>query len=212
MIVPIRDRLRLNTPVIKLTRTDSVVKLHSQQGHEEYEEVIFACHSDQALRILGNEANRLERELLAAFPYSRNAVTLHTDTSVLPKNQRAWASWNSRVERVSAAQAKVTYNMNMLQSLQASDTFCVSLNQNDAISAKSVIKYLEYEHPLYDTRRADAQKRQGELIRQERTSYCGAYWGNGFHEAGVASAMRVCQAYHALPGWAQVTIKPTAGL
>ncbi|MFO0813113.1 MAG: FAD-dependent oxidoreductase [Gemmatales bacterium] len=210
MIVSFRDRIRLQSPVTRLTRTDGIVQLHSQHGQEEYDEVILACHSNQALNILGDDASQLERELLSAFPYSRNAVTLHTDTAVLPRNRRAWASWNSRVERVPATQAKVTYNMNMLQSLQASETFCVSLNQNDAISAKNVIKYLEYEHPLYDTRRAEAQKRHGEVIRQARTSFCGAYWGNGFHEAGVASAMRVCQAYHALPSWAQVTNKPTA--
>ncbi len=161
--------------------------------------MIFACHSDQALRILGDSASSMEREMLGAFPYSKNKVTLHTDTRVLPRNKRAWASWNSQVERQPSPQAKVTYNMNMLQSLKADQTFCVSLNQNNEIESNKVIERFDYEHPLFNTRRASVQMNHTELIRQKRTSYCGAYWGNGFHEAGVVSGLAVCKGFGIIP-------------
>ncbi len=206
LIVSFQENIRTSTPVGKVERFADGVMVHSASGNEKYEEVIFACHSDQALQILGSEATPVEHELLGAFPYSKNAVTLHTDTRVLPRNQRAWASWNARIERTPAEQAKVTYNMNMLQSLQSHETFCVSLNQDASLDASKVIRKLAYDHPLYDTRRARAQSRHREVIRQQRSSFCGAYWGNGFHEAGVASALRVCEAFGPLPSWAKLKL------
>ncbi len=212
IIVPFREGIRTSCPVKTVQRTGESVTVLSKQGAATYDEIIFACHSDQALRILGNGASSTERETLSAFPYSRNAVTLHTDTTVLPRNQRVWASWNSRVERIPASQAKVTYNMNKLQSLKSKQTFCVSLNVDDVIDTRKVIERFQYEHPLYNTRRTITQKRQAALIRQNRTSFCGAYWGNGFHEAGVVSGLAVCKAFVPTPGWAQQKDSTTGNL
>jgi len=157
-----------------------------------FDHVIFACHSDQAIRILGDDATPIEREVLGAFPYQRNVAVLHTDTSLLPRNRRAWASWNYRLRAATAsAQASVTYNMNLLQAIRSRHTYCVTLNDEARIRPNSILGQFEYHHPVFDTRRARAQRRHPELINHNRTSFCGAYWGNGFHEDGVVSAMKV---------------------
>jgi uncharacterized protein len=204
LVARLGDRIRLNSAVEQVIRTDEEVTVRTSSGAENFDEVILACHSDQALSILGDSIHPIEKELLTAFPYSRNAVTLHTDTGVLPRNRRAWSAWNSRVERTPATEAKVTYIMNILQGLISNEVYCVSLNQDQALDAKKIIRKLNYDHPLYDTRRAAVQRRHAEVIRQRRTSFCGAYWGNGFHEAGVQSALRVCRAYGSLPHWTKL--------
>lgn len=201
LTAPFRKSIRVNCPVEHVTREATRVVLHVQGRQESFDEVIFACHSDQALRLLDDGARPVEREVLRAFPYSSNAVTLHTDISILPTNRRAWAAWNSRIEKTPSTASKVSYNMNILQTHHSEKTYCVSLNQDDRIDDSLVLKKMVYEHPLFNTHRSLAQSRHTELIRQARSSFCGAYWGNGFHEAGVASALKVCQAFGELPAW-----------
>ena len=195
--------VRLSTPIKSVERYEACVVIHADNLKEQFDEVIFACHSDQALQILQDKSTQNERALLTAFPYTRNTVVLHNDTRVLPNNQRAWSAWNSRIEKVPASQAKVTYNMNILQGIHTPETHCVSLNLLDRIDSNKVIRPLQYDHPIYNRRRSEVQKRHGEVIRRNRTSFCGAYWGNGFHEAGVCSALKVCDAFGLLPAWAQ---------
>lgn len=204
LIEPFRDRILLSTPVLGIQRNLDGVDLKTSQGTESFDEVIMACHSDQSLRILDRQASHLERELLGAFPYSRNAVALHTDTSMLPRHKRAWGCWNYHLHHKHARRSTVTYNMNLLQRLQAEQTYCVSLNQDDAIAQEKVIRRLQYDHPLFTQQRASIQQRHHELIRRNRTSFCGAYWGNGFHEAGVVSALRVCRAFGVSPSWSTI--------
>ncbi|HQR06850.1 MAG TPA: FAD-dependent oxidoreductase, partial [Gemmatales bacterium] len=144
-----RTSIRVNSPVDHVIRETERVVIHAQGRQESFDEVIFACHSDQALRLLGDGVRPSEREVLGAFPYSSNDVTLHTDTSILPTNRRAWAAWNSRIEKTPSTSSKVSYNMNILQSLQSEKTFCVSLNQDDNINDSSVVKRMVYEHPLF---------------------------------------------------------------
>lgn len=204
LIRPFCNRIRTGTPIHQVTRTSEAVTLQTSSGSESFDEVIFACHSNQALKILQKDCQSNEQELLSAFPYSKNAVTLHTDKRVLPRNPKAWSAWNSRVEKTPSTEAKVTYNMNILQRLEARETYCVSLNQDKEIDSSKIIRQLQYEHPLYDTRRAKAQSRHRKVIRQHRTSFCGAYWGNGFHEAGVTSAVRVCEAFGIVPAWSRL--------
>lgn len=202
LITPFQDCIRLRCPVLKVNRHSDRVEIFTRQGSELFDEVIFACHSDQALRILDKDATPLERELLDEFPFTDNAVTLHTDTSVLPRRRRAWSCWNYRTYAGPERHSTVTYNMNKLQTLHARDTYCVSLNQDDKIRSQHVLQRFTYAHPRFTTRRSSVQARHQEVIRQHRTSFCGAYWGNGFHEAGVVSALRVCRAYHVVPQWA----------
>ena len=189
------NRIRLKTPINSIQRSPKSVEVTTQSGSvEEFDHVVFACHSDQALRILGSGATPTERELLGAFPYSRNTAVLHTDQSLLPKSRRAWASWNYLLKNDESAPASVTYNMNILQGIQSDKTFCVTLNDESRIASERVLRKFEYHHPVFTTRRAAAQSRHSELLNQNRTSFCGAYWGNGFHEDGVNSALAVVKA------------------
>ncbi|MFT3881840.1 MAG: FAD-dependent oxidoreductase [Gemmatales bacterium] len=177
LIGPFRERVKLSNPVRAIHRTLDGVDLTTGRETVNYDEVIMACHSDQSLRILGGQASWTEKELLGAFPYSKNAVTLHTDTSMLPRLRRAWGCWNYHLYPRHVERATVTYNMNLLQRLEAEQTYCVSLNQDDAIDQRRVIRHLQYDHPLFTLQRASLQQRHHELIRRNRTSFCGALLG-----------------------------------
>jgi len=118
---------------------------------------------------------------------------LHTDTSLLPRRRRLWAAWNYHLDSESQAPAAVTYNMNILQTLAGPETFCVTLNRTAAVAPDRVVRRFTYHHPVFTTAGVAAQARHAEISGRNRTHYCGAYWGNGFHEDGVASAFRACQ-------------------
>jgi len=196
---PFRDRIILNCPVQSVRRSVEGVEVHTlPRGTERFEHVIFACHSDQALRMLG-DPSATETELLGAFPYESNLAVLHTDSTVLPLQRRAWAAWNYHVQSAASDKATVTYNMNMLQGLHSRHVFCVTLNGEEQINPQAIIQRIVYQHPIFTTRRAAAQRRHHELIDSNDTSFCGAYWGNGFHEDGVNSALAVCQVLNARP-------------
>lgn len=190
-----RENIRLSCPVSAVTRSPDFVEIHTKNDPpERFDHVIFACHSDQALDIL-TDVSTIERDVLSEFPYEKNTVVLHTDPSVLPQSRKAWASWNYHLQEDETQAATVTYNMNILQSLSSKHVFNVTLNETDRIDPKRIIQTMTYHHPIYTTQRAAAQARHGELIQQNRTSFCGAYWGNGFHEDGVNSALAVCQSF-----------------
>lgn len=192
LVASFRHRIRLNAPVRTLLRTEDEVEVHTSNGSERFDHVVFACHSDQALRMLQSPTST-ERQLLSAFAYEPNQVVLHTDTSLLPRNRRAWACWNYHLPSERSSQATVTYNMNMLQSLQTKETYCVTLNETEWIDPSKVLRQFIFSHPIFTSQRAAAQARHRELIDASRTSFCGAYWGNGFHEDGVNSALAVCE-------------------
>ncbi len=192
-------RVFLNHPVRSVHRSDEDVRLVLANGEcERFDHVVLACHSDQALRLLA-EPTGAEREILSAFRYEESVVQLHTDTSLLPRSRRAWASWNYWIPESSAAAeyapaARLTYELNRLQNLGSRQTFCISLNSTPWIDPKLVLKTFHYAHPVYTLQRDKAQARHHELLGPNRTSYAGAYWRNGFHEDGVVSALAVCQA------------------
>lgn len=188
------DRVRLSTPIQKVQRSASEVLVTPAHGPpQRFDHVVFACHSDQALRMLA-DPTATEQAVLAEFPYERNVAVLHTDEAVLPRRRRAWACWNYRLTGHPAQHAAtVTYQMNMLQHLQSPHTYNVTLNSDADIDPAKVLRRFEYHHPIFTVRRATAQARHPELIHVNRSSYCGAYWGNGFHEDGVVSALRVCE-------------------
>jgi len=181
--------------VQNVRRQTDCVKVQPRGGaSESFDHVIFACHSDQALRILGDAATAQEQEVLSAFPYERNVAVLHTDVSLLPRTRRAWASWNYRLHGDDSQPASVTYNMNILQGVRSQHTFCVTLNDESRIKPELVLRRFEYQHPVFTTQRKFAQARHAEVIGANRTSFCGAYWRNGFHEDGVVSALAVVRA------------------
>lgn len=197
-----RHTARLRTSITAIRRTADGVEVVPRGGEAElFDHVVLACHADQALRML-SDPTPAEAAVLSAFPYERNTAVLHTDTALLPKRRRAWAAWNYLLldpPHATAApqRATVTYCMNILQHLESLHTYCVSLNVDDRIDPAKVLGRFTYEHPIFTTSRAAAQARHGEISGFARTSYCGAYWGNGFHEDGVASAMRVVESLRA---------------
>ncbi|MCU1761343.1 FAD-dependent oxidoreductase [Pseudomonas sp. 14P_8.1_Bac3] len=189
-----KERIRLDCPVMRVEREKDGVVIHSAAGRERFDKVIFACHSDQALKLLA-DPSAAEQSILAALPYADNEVVLHTDTRLLPSRTLAWASWNYRLGAAGNTRAAVTYDMNILQGLQSDTTFCVSLNQSAGISPSKVLRKFTYAHPQYSLTAVAAQARWEELNGAQHTFYCGAYWANGFHEDGVVSALRVAQSF-----------------
>ena len=203
MTTPFRNQIHLNSPVESVTRSDDEVLVRAAgKEAQTYDHVVFACHSDQALRILGNDATSTERQLLGEFPYQKNIAVLHTDASVLPRRRVAWAAWNYHVpQNPTGRSATVTYNMNILQRLSSRHTFNVTLNCEDSIGDEHILGRFEYDHPVFTLRRRAAQQRHPELLNQNRSSFCGAYWGNGFHEDGVNSALAVSRSLGVAPPW-----------
>jgi predicted NAD/FAD-binding protein len=187
-----RDRIRLNAPIRSVTRhPDHVEVVPSGGGPERFDHVVLACHSDQALGLLTDPTPQ-EREVLGAIPYQENFAVLHTDKSILPKRRNLWSSWNYLIPREGTGRAVLTYDMNILQTIEAPVEFCVTLNRPAAIAEeKKIGKYL-YHHPQYTLAAPAAQQRHGEISGRNRTHYCGAYWGYGFHEDGVKSALAAC--------------------
>ena len=191
---PFKYKIKLNTPIASVNRLIDSVKIKPKNGDEmRFDYVFFACHSDQALALLGDNATAQEREILGAIPYQENSIYLHHDASLLPKRKIAWAAWNYHVTEQSSNKVKVTYNMNILQNLTSPEPILVTLNHTDLINPAKVIKRLKYTHPLYTIAGAAAQARHAEISGHNRTGYAGAYWRNGFHEDGVASALAALQ-------------------
>ena len=193
LIGPFQACIRLRTPVASVRRAPTHVEiLDAHGGKERFDQVILATHSDQALRLLA-DATSAERAVLGVMRYQRNDTVLHTDERLLPRSRRAWASWNYHIAAVPRGCATLTYNMNRLQSLPARRTYCVTLNCTEQVAERHVIRRIEYHHPVYTLESIAAQRRWAEISGVNRTHYCGAYWGYGFHEDGVNSALAVCR-------------------
>lgn len=189
------DRIRLDTPVRAIRRDPDGVRVETSSGEiERFDQVVVATHSDQALRLLTDPSDA-EREILGAIPYQPNDAALHTDTTVLPHSRRAWSSWNYQVPAERSDRVVVTYNMKMLQCLaDGAPTFCVSLNLGDRIDPDKIMRNFRFAHPVFTPEAVEAQKRWSEVSGACRTHFCGAYWGNGFHEDGVNSGLAVARA------------------
>ena len=194
LIEPFKDRIRLSTPVQRVERNERDVAIFTAAGEERFDKVVFACHSDQALALMA-DATAAEQEILGAIGYADNDVVLHTDASVLPRRKLAWASWNYRLGDTQEKPAALTYNMNILQGLEADETFCVSLNQTEQVNPDKILRRFTYAHPQFSLAAAQAQGRWQELLGKNHSFLCGAYWANGFHEDGVVSALRVTEAF-----------------
>jgi predicted NAD/FAD-binding protein len=196
---PYRSRIRLRCPVRSIKRSSGHVDVTAQHwnGPTEslrFDRLIMAAHSDQALALLTDPTDA-EREVLGTIRYQENEAVLHTDRSLLPKRRLAWASWNYHLSDKPTNRVAVTYHMNTLQSLRAPREFCVTLNRTEAIDPAAIIKRITYHHPVYTREAVAAQRRHEEINGVKRTYFCGAYWGYGFHEDGVKSALTVCRRF-----------------
>ncbi len=197
---PWRDRVRLRAAVRRVERLPDGVRIEAEGcDTEDFDHVVIATHSDQALALLA-DPSQAEREVLGAIPYQRNEAVLHTDASLMPRRRAAWSSWNFHLAEKPASGSTVTYWMNNLQRLRADRPYLLTLNRADAIDPEKAIASFEYDHPVYTAEGVAAQARHAEISNAaRRTHYCGAYWGWGFHEDGVLSAIRACAGLLAEP-------------
>ena len=161
------------------------------ENEEDFDAVVFATLSDQSLALL-EHPTKDEVEILGSIIYQNNDAVLHFDDTILPKRKTAWSSWNYLLDQDQSKPVALTYNMNILQGIVSSKTFCVTLNTQELIDPEKVIKYLNYEHPLFTLSSLKAQEQKSKISGKNNTYYCGAYWHNGFHEDGVVSALDVC--------------------
>lgn len=210
LTAPFRDRIRLNEGVISVKRLPTHVEVRTSSGSvERFDYLFIASHSDQALAML-SDPTPSERAVLGSIPYQKNEVVLHTDTTLLPRRRRTWAAWNY-LRRNSNEQDRVslTYNMNILQRLQAPETFCVTLNDTDNIDPEKIIARMQYDHPLFTSAGIAAQRHHASINGDRRTWYCGAYWRHGFHEDGVVSALNAVQNFREQVSHAQSYLRRT---
>ncbi|HEX4481694.1 MAG TPA: FAD-dependent oxidoreductase [Rudaea sp.] len=181
---------RTEAPVRRVRRYAEHVDVETAVGNERFDHVVMACHSDQSLALLA-DASPVERDVLGAIAYQENDTVLHTDASQLPKHRKAWAAWNAIVPREPSEQCTVSYCMNLLQSLDCADTIVVTLNRTAHIDPTRILKRMRYHHPVYSHASVAAQARKPEVQGHNRTWFAGAYWGWGFHEDGMRSAVDV---------------------
>jgi len=188
-------QIKLSTPVKKIIRYKDEVEIFFGKSGEcsnKFDKVIIATHSDQALQMLEKPSAK-EKEILGSLPYQENEALLHTDESILPRNKQTWSSWNYLLNEDKKAPVTLTYSMNILQSLTARTHFLVTLNNSDNIDPNKILKKLIYQHPLFTVEGVRLQKEKHLINGKNNTFYCGAYWGNGFHEDGIVSALDVCK-------------------
>ncbi|MEJ2139795.1 MAG: FAD-dependent oxidoreductase [Gammaproteobacteria bacterium] len=191
LIAPFKDRVHLNSPVEIVSREKDHVSVKVRGGEaQHFDQVIFACHSDQALQIL-SDPTPAEREVLGGIPYQPNDTVLHTDASLLPEKRLAWSAWNYHRYNSAATEVCVTYHMSLLQKLDTPKPLLVSLNATDRINPDMVLERIRYHHPVYDSASVKARDRWAEISGVNNTHYCGAYWGYGFHEDGMRSGRAV---------------------
>ena len=188
------DRIYTSNAVQQVRRKPGKgVTLCMADGQQmSFDQVVFACHSDQALAML-EQPSEQEKGILGAIPYQTNDVVLHTDTRLLPRNRKTWSSWNYALGQ-SSNRAVITYNMNILQGITAPETFCLTLNNTEAINPNKILGQFQYDHPVFSLEGMAAQQRWQEINGVQDSWYCGAYWHSGFHEDGVVSALRVANA------------------
>jgi len=195
LTAPFTDRIRLRTGVARVVRQPDWVDVVTAGGsRERFDAVFLACHSDQALAML-DHPRPAEREILGSIPYQENVAVLHTDERLLPVRRKAWAAWNYHVPAEPADRVALTYNMNILQGLDAPVTFCVTLNREEAVRPDRVLRRIVYHHPVFTPEGVRAQRRHDEINGVDRTFFCGAYWGFGFHEDGVKSGLAALRAF-----------------
>lgn len=187
-----RVQVRTRCPVQTVARDDAGVEVDAAGGRERYDHVVLACHSDQALALLA-DADAREHAVLGAIPYQDNEVVLHTDARLLPSRRKAWAAWNAFVPATPGAACTVSYCMNLLQGIDSPEPLVVTLNRGDAIDPARILRRRHYAHPAYTAASVAARARRHEIQGRRRTWFAGAYWGWGFHEDGMRSAVDVAR-------------------
>lgn len=189
------DRIHCDSTIVSVIRNDNGVAIEFKGGDtQHFDEVIFATHSDQALKLL-SDASDHEKSILGDIRYKENEVVLHTDINQLPKRKSTWSSWNYLMTGHEDQQAVLTYDMNILQSIDSDHEFLVTMNHTDNIDPQKILGRFYYSHPVFDGKAIAAQQKWRLINGVNKTWFCGAYWRNGFHEDGVFSALRICNEF-----------------
>lgn len=205
-----KDSISVNASVKCVRRRGAGIELVMNHGQIlKYDQVVIACHSDQALALLDDPTEE-ERSALSSIPYQQNDVVLHTDESLLPRARRAWSSWNYLLKKRFQERAVLSYDMNILQGISSKTTFCITLNATDLISENKIIEKFHYSHPVFSLESISAAERINQLNGTLNTWFAGAYLGNGFHEDGVKSGLRVAELINILPNLNKQNNKPKA--
>ena len=181
-----------NYQIKKVHRNNNSVRLYhgSSDKYFDYEHVVFAAHADETLKLIQNPTDK-EKKLLSNFEYKKNIAYLHNDDYFMPKNKNVWSSWNSILDKDNLNKNCVTYWLNKLQNLKDSKNYFLTLNPITEIDNRNIIKKVEFTHPFYDMKTIEAQKYLTELQGVNNSWFCGSYFGYGFHEDGLKSAMAV---------------------
>lgn len=194
LIRPFRDRIALNNAAIKISRQEGKATVHLRDGsRQQFDKVILACHANEALQLLERPTD-MEQRLLSPFHYQKNVATVHTDESVMPRNKKAWSSWNYRIQEANGTlQPSTIYWMNKLQGVSDRQNYFVSINTiPESIDPAKIIREIDYEHPLFDVPAISAQKELPQLNGTGPVYYCGSYFRYGFHEDAYKSAVDLC--------------------
>ena len=186
-------RFHTRSAVSAVRRHEQGVTLTVNGEQQEFDQLILDCHSDQAMALLDDPDSR-ETDCLSRLGYQDNEVVLHTDIRLLPRRQRVWSSWNALLFDDDQERVQVTYDMNILQGIQAPETFCVTLNATDKIDPEKIIARYDFAHPLFTPDTVAACETLLAGNGERRTWYAGAWCRNGFHEDGVVSALDVVRA------------------
>ena len=198
LIASFQDKIKLSCGVTNVMKVGDTWQVTDTSGAQAiFDHVIFACHSDQALAMLDTPTDA-QQAVLGAIGFAENDVVMHKDTNQLPKRKLAWASWNYRLKDDAGEEerpASVTYDMNILQRLDAPNTYCVTLNNTDEIDTSALLGSYQYAHPPFSEVMVNAQQRRSQICGLDNLHFCGAYWYNGFHEDGVHSALDVCERF-----------------
>jgi uncharacterized protein len=197
------DHIRLATPVRRVERCADGIRLTLPKGDENFDQVVLACHSDQALALLGDTASAAEQQVLSAIRYQPNRAVLHTDAALLPRDRSLWSAWNYSAGEDAGAgcPVSVSYLINRLQPLPFATPVVVSLNPERAPAPEKVLAEFSYAHPLFDGPAIAAQARLPEIQGVDRLWYCGAWGGYGFHEDGLRSGLQVAAALGCSAPW-----------
>jgi predicted NAD/FAD-binding protein len=194
IIKPFENNIVLNCKINSISRSNEKVTIKFDKSEKIFDAVVIATHSDQALELLSDSTDA-ENQILGSIKYQKNSALIHTDKSILPKRKIAWSSWNYLLNESSDNLVTLTYNMNILQTLKSKKVYCVTLNNTTSIDESKIIKKIIYHHPLFDLESVKAQNQKNKICGSNNTYFCGAYWGYGFHEDGVNSALDVCKKF-----------------
>jgi predicted NAD/FAD-binding protein len=197
------DRVRINCGAVQVTRGErGATVLDTRGGRESFDHVVFACHGDEALRLLG-DPDAQERAALSAFRYQPNVAVLHRDTAVMPKSRHCWASWVYTSDgNLDEPMLSVTYWMNLLQGISNETPLFVTLNPKTPIAPDKVFDTHVFDHPVFDREAIAAQDAVQAMQGERSTWFCGAHLRNGFHEDGLASAVHVARLLGCDTPWA----------